>query len=155
MADYEKLFTVEEANATLPLVRAIASDMAILARDVVERRERLALLTKGRDLQEDSPYREELVQVEQELEKDAQRLQGYVDELTQLGVEPKNAIEGLLDFPSVMDGRVVYLCWKLDEPEVLHWHEIDAGFAGRQSLTAGSVSGEDLGGSEDPGPLDL
>jgi len=155
MADYEKLFTVEEANATLPLVRTIASDMANLARDVVERRERLALLTEGRDRQEDSPYREELVQVEQELEKDAQRLQGYVNELTQLGVEPKNAIEGLLDFPSVMDGRVVYLCWKLDEPEVLHWHEIDAGFDGRQPLTAGSVSGEEPGGSEDSDPIDL
>jgi hypothetical protein len=39
-----------------------------------------------------------------------------------------------------MDDRLVYLCWKLGESEVLHWHELDAGFRGRQSLVAGSVS---------------
>ena len=60
-----------------------------------------------------------------------------------LGVEPKNAVEGLVDFPSIMDDRVVYLCWKLDEPEVLYWHEVDAGFAGRQPLTASSGAMDD------------
>jgi len=39
-----------------------------------------------------------------------------------------------VDFPCWMDEREVYLCWKLDEPEVSHWHEVDAGFAGRQKL---------------------
>ena len=72
---------------------------------------------------------------------DAKSLQGYVDELRELGVEPKGAVEGLVDFPSKMDGRVVYLCWKLGEPEVLFWHDLDSGFGGRQPLTAGSVSG--------------
>jgi hypothetical protein len=43
----------------------------------------------------------------------------------------------------MMDGRLVYLCWKYDEPEVLYWHELDAGFAGRQPLTCGSVSGQE------------
>ena len=64
-----------------------------------------------------------------------------MEELRDLGVEPKNGPEGLVDFPSLLDGRVVYLCWKLDETEVAHWHEIDGGFAGRQPLTAGSVAG--------------
>ena len=41
----------------------------------------------------------------------------------------------------VLDGRLVLLCWKLGEPEVLYWHDLDAGFGGRQPLTAGSVSG--------------
>jgi len=58
-----------------------------------------------------------------------------------LGVEPKNGPEGLVDFPAVLDGRPVYLCWKLGEPEVLHWHDLDAGFRGRQPLTAGSAAG--------------
>ena len=67
------------------------------------------------------------------------RLQEFVDELRDLGVEPKNGPDGLIDFPSMMDGRLVYLCWKLGEPEVQHWHELDAGFAGRHSLMADSV----------------
>jgi hypothetical protein len=66
-----------------------------------------------------------------------------------LGVEPKGG-DGLVDFPALWDGRLVYLCWKLGEPEVLYWHEIDAGFAGRQPLTADSVG---TGGSDNAGSL--
>ena len=144
-----RLFTIEQANATLPLVRAICTDLATLAREVMERRHRLALLTAGRDLKPGDVYGEELAQVEADLEKDTQRLQGYIDELNDLGVEAKGVLDGLVDFPSLMDGRVVYLCWRLGEPEVLHWHELDAGFAGRQPLTAGSVAGEFEPGLDD------
>jgi hypothetical protein len=135
-----KLFTVEQANAALPLVRAIASDLARLSREVTERRERLALLSGRRNNNSQDFYTEELAQIEEELEKDAEQLEVYVEELRALGVEPKSAPEGLIDFPSMMDGRIVYLCWKLGESEVVHWHELDAGFAGRQSLAAGSVA---------------
>jgi len=135
-----RLFTIEQANAMLPLVRAICTDLSNLARDVMERRHRLALLTAGRDLKAGDPYSDELAHMEAELEGDASRLQGYVDELRELGVEPKGALEGLVDFPCELDGRVVYLCWKLGEPEVLFWHDLEAGFTGRQPLTAGSVA---------------
>lgn len=136
-----KIFTVESANASLPLVRAIATDLAQLSREVVERRERLSLLLAGRERGGNDLYGEELAQIEEELDKDTQRLQEYVDELRQLGVEPKNGPEGLVDFPALIEGRPVYLCWKVGEPEVLHWHDLDAGFRGRQPLTAGSASG--------------
>lgn len=138
-----KVFTVEQANAALPLVRAITRDLAELSRDVIDRRERLSLLLKGRERDKRDLYGEELAQVQEELERDTDRLQAYVEELRELGVEPKNGPEGLIDFPAVMDGRAVYLCWKLGEPEVLHWHELEAGFRGRQSLTAGSASAAD------------
>lgn len=138
-----KLFTVEQANAALPLVRAIAADLASLSRDVIERRERLSLLLAGRERGVRDLYGEELAQVEEELEKDSERLQEYVEELRELGVEPKNGPEGLVDFPAMMEGRPVYLCWKLGEPEVLHWHDLDAGFRGRQSLAAASSVRED------------
>jgi hypothetical protein len=131
-----KLFTVEQANAVLPLVRAITADLVELSREVMERRERLALLTGGRNAAAKDPYSEELAQIEEELEKDSMQLQAYVDELRELGVEPKSGPEGLVDFPSLMDGRIVFLCWKFGEPEVTYWHELEAGFAGRQSLVA-------------------
>jgi hypothetical protein len=136
-----RLFTIDQANAMLPLVRAITSDLANLAKDVVERRHRLALLTSGRDLKPGDPYSDELAQMELELERDAVRLQEYVEELRELGVEPKGAVEGLVDFPCMLDGRIVLLCWRLGEPEVLYWHDLESGFGGRQPLTAGSVSG--------------
>jgi hypothetical protein len=149
-----RVFTVEQANAALPLVRAVASDLSRLSQEVIDRRERLAQLLGGRDRKSFGPYSEELTQIEEELEKDTQRLQEYVEELRSIGVEPKNGPEGLVDFPSIMDGRLVYLCWKLDEPEVLYWHDLEAGFAGRQPLTAGSVAdagsldGISLGGGD-------
>jgi hypothetical protein len=140
--DYQptKLFTVEEANQCLPLVRAITTDLVNLTRDVLDRRQRLAMLTAGRDRAPGDVYSDELAAVESEIEKDAQRLHEYVRELIDLGVEPKSAADGLVDFPSLMDGRIVLLCWKLGEPEVLHWHELEAGFAGRQIIPAGSLA---------------
>lgn len=154
----EKIFTVEEANAMLPLVRAIVSDLVELSRDVIDRRQRLSQLV-AHDEEDDrrdpsDPYKSELVQIREELEKDALRLQEYVDELRQLGVEPKSAPEGLVDFPAMIEDRRVYLCWKLGEPEVLHWHELDAGYPGRQPLAAGTAAqpADDADGGETAGP---
>lgn len=130
----------------LPLVRAITADLATLARDVVERRTRLAAFKSRKDAKAGDPYSDELASMQQALNADSQRLQEYIDELRSLGLEPKGAVDGLVDFPAVMDGRVVYLCWKLGETEVTHWHEVNAGFAGRQSLVAGAFAHEDDGG---------
>ncbi len=147
-----RLFTIEQANAMLPLVRAITGDLANLARDVMQRRHRLSVITTGRQRKPNDPYADELAQMEAELERDAIRLQEYVDELRKLGVEPKGAIEGLVDFPCEMDGRLVYLCWRLGESEVLYWHDLESGFGGRQPLTADSLpcgeeaAGESFGG---------
>lgn len=127
-------FSASEANACLPLVRAIVADLVRLSREVMERRQRLAVLNADRPKQRRDLYQEEVAQIEEELTKDAQQLQEYVQELEQLGVEPKSATEGLVDFPTVINGRPAYLCWKYDEAEVLFWHELDAGFQGRQPL---------------------
>ena len=80
------------------------------------------------------PYQEELVQIEEELQKDGRRLREYVDELRDLGIEPANGTEGLVDFPALVDGRKVFLCWKLGEPEVRFWHEPNAGYRQRHPL---------------------
>ena len=138
----KKHFTIEQANACLPLVRSIVADMVELARGLLERRDRLDRLTHGRKAGKSDVYHEELQQMEEELEKDLNRLNDYAAELMELGVEPKGAVEGLVDFPHIMDGRLVSLCWKYNEPEILYWHTLDAGFPGRQSLVA-HVGSED------------
>ncbi len=56
-------------------------------------------------------------------------------ELFEMGVQLKDYSRGLIDFPSMRDGRIVLLCWQLGEnDEIEWWHEIEAGFAGRQRL---------------------
>ena len=138
-----KIFTIEEANAMLPLVRAITTDMVRLAQELLGRQQRLQVLLAGREVKAGDPYSDELAQIEEQFEKDARQLHAYAKELIDLGVEPKSATDGLVDFPSYVDGHLVYLCWKLDEPEVLHWHELDAGYTGRQPLTVESCAPSD------------
>ncbi|MFN7766125.1 MAG: DUF2203 domain-containing protein [Planctomycetaceae bacterium] len=136
-------YTVEQANHALPLVKAIAADLVAKFAEVKERKDRLDRIRRqkrSKDGVEDF-YAEELVEAESQLEHELETLQGYIEELTDLGIEVKDASRGLLDFYSLLDGREVYLCWLLGEDEVGHWHEIDAGFAGRQSLMAGSSPG--------------
>jgi hypothetical protein len=55
--------------------------------------------------------------------------------LERLDIVVRDLDRGLVDFPAVIDGREVYLCWLLDEPAVTHWHAIESGFAGRRPLT--------------------
>ena len=143
-AAVKKYFTPEEANQALPLVRAIVTDIVRQFRDVQERKERLERIRRPKNSAREGtdPYSEEVAQIEDELEKDAETLQGYIDELDKLGVQLKDFVRGLVDFPSLMDGREVYLCWLLGEDDVTHWHELDAGFQGRQSLLAGSVEND-------------
>jgi hypothetical protein len=133
--DRPKTFTLQQANAALPLVRAIVTDLVRLARDVEERRQRLTLLMAARHgATQHKMYNEEVEQAEDELEKDHDQIREYARELHELGVELKDPLVGLVDFPCLMEGRVVYLCWKFGEPSIEYWHEIEAGFAGRQPL---------------------
>ncbi len=133
-----KIFTPAEANATLPLVSAIVSDLVDLSCELTERQQRLTLLMGDKAGNPRDPYHEELVQVQKDMEKETFRLREYVEELRSLGVEPKSGTEGLVDFPALLNGRKVYLCWKLGESRVLFWHDLEAGYVGRQPVRADS-----------------
>src|SRR6476620_11258421 len=106
-----KYFSVVEANKTLPLVKLIASDIVRQLRTVNELKQRLSAVTTGRKQPSPDPYSEELAHSQTELESETTKLQSFIEELEQLGVELKGP-DGLCDFPSLMDGREVYLCWR-------------------------------------------
>jgi hypothetical protein len=131
-------FTIEQANAMLPLVRAIVTDLVTLSQEVIERRRRLSYLLSGRNSNDHDLYHQELLQVEKDLERDSQQLREYVEELRALGVEPLHGPEGIVTFPSVLDGRKVCLSWKLGDSEVLYWHEEGSGFRRRRPIVAES-----------------
>jgi hypothetical protein len=127
-------YTVAEANATLPLIRAIVQDITQLAQDLRERHERLSRVNSADRRGRSSAYQEEVEQMQAEFERDQARMQEYEQELRNLGIELKDHYTGLVDFPCRMNDREVYLCWRLGEPQVDHWHELNAGFSGRQKL---------------------
>ena len=64
----------------------------------------------------------------------ALRLNRAYAELEREGVVVRDPYRGLVDFPAQRDGREVYLCWLVDEPEIGHWHGLETGFAGRERL---------------------
>jgi hypothetical protein len=149
----KRYYTVEEANHALPLVRAIVADIVCKHKEVFDRQERLEQVArthggKGRD--RDDFYGEEVAHALAEQQNDIAALNQYVQELEELGVELKDPARGLVDFRSIMEGREVYLCWLLGEDEVAYWHELDAGFAGRQSLMAGSAADPTAGDAGGP-----
>ncbi len=129
--DMEKLFTVDEANRTLPLVKRIVEDLVRDHRLWEEKVREFELATAGSS-PEHPDVIAELLQIE--AQRLASDIEHYIAELNDLGVICKGMDTGLVDFRGQIDGREVFYCWKLGEPSVQYWHEVDAGFVGRQRL---------------------
>jgi hypothetical protein len=124
-----KLFTVQEANALLPSVRIIVGKIQRAHRKLAPFRDDARKAAEGAEqggggMANGVAYAAVLTE-----------LTTQVAELEALGVQLKDFERGLIDFPSLRDGRVVLLCWQLGEGDELEWwHDVDAGFAGRTPL---------------------
>ncbi|NIQ84631.1 MAG: DUF2203 family protein [Acidobacteria bacterium] len=125
-----KNFTVDEANKTLPLVRRIVTDIVATHRSLVERLDQL------RSLESEGRPGSRRRQLEKEIEELAETANRFIAELDAIGALFKGFEEGLVDFYSTLDGRPVFLCWKLGEESIEWWHELDAGYVGRRPLPA-------------------
>ena len=123
-----KTFTLEEANALLPSVRARLERIQKLYGRLGGFRESATAAASasefGGGMQGGPAYVKALYEVGK-----------LTTELHDLGVQLKDYSRGLIDFPCIRDDRVVLLCWQLGEgDEIEWWHEVEAGFAGRQPL---------------------
>lgn len=130
-----RLFTVVEANKTLPLVSAIANDLFPLWVNVSGTRKRLRHFSDHRSVEEGDPYSDELGAMRERLAIQSVQVEALIDELRELGVEFKSSgSQAHVCFPAMLEGRLVYLSWCPGDLDVSHWIEFDAGFDGRQSL---------------------
>jgi len=125
-----KLFTIEEANSLLPSVRPIVRGIQRAHRRLASYQSQASAAAEGgKDgggggMANGSHYAKLVIE-----------LSLGVGELESLGVQLKDYSRGLIDFPSMREGRVVLLCWEADEGNQLEWwHDAEAGFAGRQPL---------------------
>jgi hypothetical protein len=123
-----RLFTLEEANALLPEVRRLFQRIdeatAVIQKlepEVKRASERAA--EGGGGTVHGVQYADALT-----------RFLMSIQEILGHGIEIKDFERGLCDFPHERDGKIVYLCWKRGEERIEWWHDIDAGFAGRQPL---------------------
>jgi hypothetical protein len=127
-----RLFTLQEALVLLPTVRQLLLEIQEAKRDLDAASaevERLLGLTGG-----NGHLAEDVARARREAQVAAVKLETLMTELDSLGVQLKSIEEGLVDFPSDRDGRVVLLCYRLGEETIAWWHDEDTGFAGRQPL---------------------
>lgn len=125
--------TLDEANALIGLIGPAVGRIVTLASDLQSRYERLTAIPALR--RERHPlYRDELADIEAGLHRDLEKLRTWVAELARQGAIVKSATQGIVDFFSRHDGRDIFLCWRLGEPRIEFWHEIEAGFAGRRPV---------------------
>jgi hypothetical protein len=128
-----RFFTVEEANLELSRLRQWLPRLQTRRRrlDVVQQKLgelSLKAATNGNLLEE------EVHSTQREVKRLTEEISKLMAKISDLGCEIKDLDQGLVDFPSLREGREIYLCWRLGEPEVAFWHEPDAGFSGRRPL---------------------
>ena len=124
----ERFFTVAEANALLPQVRQIVKRMLDARQEVLNLQPQLwpaveQAIFNGGSKTLTAATRQIMI------------IQDVLVTLSTMGIQVKDINTGLIDFPAQRAGQTVLLCWQYDEPSVQFWHEIDAGFAGRQRIT--------------------
>lgn len=130
-----KTFTLEEANALLPVVESLL-ELAIAAKEEAERlegevqslRQRI-FLSGGMTVDIASVARNRA-----EVEAQVQKAKEALAEIDSIGVQVKDLDTGLLDFPCRIDGDLVLLCWRRGERRIEFWHTLESGFRGRQPL---------------------
>jgi len=117
---FKRYFSPAEAAGTLPLIKHIVNDILNLSHEI---------RTLATMLGEDAPGHPQLQDMLDEI-------QGYFAEMEEIGCFYKDwgFSIGLVDFPAIIDGQEVFLCWRSDEPEISYYHEIEAGFAGRKPI---------------------
>ena len=123
------MFTLSEANRLIPQLEehlnAVKLGKAVLIRTKNEVKKASAKAQFGGGSFAGPPYITALEQISENLQV-----------VQEMGVLVKDVDLGLCDFPYLLDGRIVYLCWKLGESEIRWWHEVSSGYRDRQPLEA-------------------
>ncbi|HET9332847.1 MAG TPA: DUF2203 domain-containing protein [Gemmatimonadota bacterium] len=122
-----RLFDVQDAERMLPLIRVIVKGM------MDDHAERQALLDRLEGPPDELQTREAR-SLRSEIDTLTEKLSEAASELENLGVEFKGIDPGLIDFPTMIEGELAYLCWSYGEDRIEYWHSPDGGYAGRRPL---------------------
>ena len=123
----QKHLSLEQANAAIQEIRPLLAEIREIRSRILANRPEL---WQAMERAAGNGGSAELTRMASEFE----RLDNLVHRILDTGAEIKDLNSGLLDFRALRNGREVFLCWKMDEPEVLFWHDLEAGFGGRQHI---------------------
>jgi hypothetical protein len=127
MSRHQRFFTVEEANAIVPKLVTIIEDIKTLKMEIASEIPELeSALSKARINGGHNNGENYVARLT--------KFYHYLSSIAEIGCVLKDIDLGLIDFPSILGGREVYLCWKLGEDRVRFWHELDTGFSDRKPL---------------------
>lgn len=131
-----KRYTVAEANAMLPLLRSIVSDICEVFRNVTGRRVDLHRLLRARERSSSGQqYDDEVAETRADLQEEYDKIWKYREELEALGVVLRQPEQGAIEFPARIGGHDAYLSWRLGEDEVMYWREEEAPWTVRKLLS--------------------
>ncbi|GAB7389051.1 DUF2203 domain-containing protein [Bacillaceae bacterium] len=132
----EKYFTVREANALLPRLKEELTSLQKLKREMDDKFRELQYLKAAiaNGSQTVSPGEDPFFKLEAELDFLLMIAQGHIERIQETGAQLKDIELGLIDFPALLHGQEILLCWKQGEEEITHWHTVWEGFMGRRKI---------------------
>lgn len=122
-----KYYTPAEANNLLEIVRPMVGELMEIGERIRVRQPEIWSVVEKSAGNGGNPELSKML-------PDFDRLDAILHRLQDMDISVKDLAAGLIDFLAVKDGRAIYLCWKYGEGSVQFWHEIEAGFAGRQPI---------------------
>src|ERR1700690_128721 len=122
-----RYFTLEEANTALGTIRPLMEEIQSIRNSIISHQPEAWPAIEKSAGNGGNPTLSKLVD-------DFDRLDKLLHRILNSGAQVKDLNTGLLDFPALRGGQEVYLCWKYGEDQIPFWHEMDAGFAGRQPI---------------------
>jgi len=132
-----KLFTLEEANQLLPQIKAKLEALIQLKLEIQKLQAEIDVVELVYQTGEKEPSEAARATIQGKLSYLDQRATQFREDLRQfadMGCELKDLDHGLVDFYTLRDNKMVYLCWKRGEPQIQFWHDLESGFAGRQPI---------------------
>ena len=123
---FRKHYSIEEARALLPQIREWLNEIHQLRARLKQLDERIAqMVAGGADAGGESVHKQVKLLAD---------LRNALQEFESRQIQIKDLDRGLIDFPAIMGGKEVFLCWEQDEEDIEFWHDLDAGYAGRERL---------------------
>jgi hypothetical protein len=130
-----RYYAIDEANAALPEVDRILTALRDQRVELIALRDQALAATPDDGEPATDAAAEELRLVRLKMQGLIDQMQAGVARLVDLDITLRDISAGLIDFPALMSGRHIWLCWRLGETDVGHWHRHDEGFSNRRPLT--------------------
>jgi len=128
-------FTLAEAQSLIPRVDSLLRQAVSLKSEYQEAEQAIQAMAQRVSLMGGMMVnREQAIDAKNRRDAVASKLRAAIEQVQEFGCVLKDLDTGLIDFPTLLRGTEVYLCWKLGEPKIAFWHGVDEGFRGRKAI---------------------